>query len=73
MAEDEAGQRTEVTNVLFNTIKEILGDNLPKSHIQSLSIHLNVDAPALVECSYYIDPQSCIETTRKYKVFLEEI
>lgn len=69
--DEKVFNRVETTNVLFFTIKEILGDQLP-DRIQSLSIHLTMDVPPLVECSYYIDPESCIESTRKYKVFLEE-
>jgi hypothetical protein len=71
MAEHE-NTTVNATNAVFNTLKEMMGDQLPKFGIQSLSLHLTLDAPPLVECTYYIDPNSSIETTAKYKVFLEQ-
>lgn len=72
MAEHEKAA-VNPTNAIFNTLKEMMGDQLPKGLIQSLSLHLTLDSLPLVECTYYIHPESSIEATVKYKVFLEEI
>jgi len=58
---------TEINNKLFNQIKEMLGGQLPKNII-SLSVHLELDTPPFVECRYYIDNVSLIESFKKFKI-----